>query len=72
MVLMMAVGAVFTVIVLMQEGNESGLGSIAGTSGTFWDKNKARSASGVLKKLTVLFGILLLVLAVLLNTKLFA
>lgn len=72
MVLMMTVGAVFTVIVLMQEGNESGLGSIAGTSGTFWDKNKSRSVSGVLKKLTVLFGVMLLILAVLLNSKLFA
>lgn len=32
-----------TVIVLMQEGKQQGLGSIAGVADTYWGRNKGRS-----------------------------
>ena len=32
-----------TVVVLMQEGKQQGLGSIAGVADTYWGKNKGRS-----------------------------
>lgn len=37
-----------TVVVLMQEGKQQGLGSIAGVADTYWGKNKGRSMEGVL------------------------
>ena len=35
-----------TVIVLMQEGKQQGLGSIAGVADTYWGRNKGRSMEG--------------------------
>ena len=37
-----------TVVVLMQEGKQQGLGSIAGVADTYWGKNKGRSIEGKL------------------------
>ena len=37
-----------TVVVLMQEGKQQGLGSIAGVADTYWGKNKGRSMEVVL------------------------
>lgn len=56
-----------TVIVLMQEGKQQGLGSIAGVADTYWGRNKGRSMEGGLVKATTVMAILLFVLAVILN-----
>ena len=56
-----------TVIVLMQEGKQTGLGAIAGSSETYWSKNKGRSVEGVLVKITRVLVILFLVIAAVLN-----
>ena len=41
-----------TVVVLMQEGKQQGLGAIAGISDTYWGRNKSRSAEGTLIRAT--------------------
>lgn len=56
-----------TVIVLMQEGKQQGLGAIAGAADTYWGKNKGRSMEGGLVKATTIMGILFFVLAAVLN-----
>lgn len=56
-----------TVVVLMQEGKQQGLGSIAGVADTYWGKNKGRSMEGGLEKATVIMGILFFVLSAVLN-----
>ncbi len=54
------------VIVLMQEGKQTGLGAIAGSSETYWSKNKGRSMEGIMVKVTkVLVGLFLVIAAVL-------
>lgn len=58
-----------TVIVLLQEGKQQGLGSIAGAAETYWGKNKGRSMEGGLQKSTKYMGILFFVLALVLNLK---
>ena len=58
---------VITVIILMQEGKSAGLGAIAGAADTYWGKNKGRSMEGMLVKLTGIFVILFLVIAMVLN-----
>ena len=56
-----------SVVVLMQEGKQQGLGAIAGAAETYWGKNKGRSMEGGLVKATIVMGILFFVLAVVLN-----
>ena len=62
---------VLTVIVLLQEGKEAGLGSIAGASNSYWGQNKGRSMEGALVKITRIAAIAFVVLAIVLNLKVF-
>ena len=60
-------------IVLMQEGKTQGLGSIGGMStDTYWGQNKGRSMEGALVRGTKILAILFIVLAAVLNSKVFA
>lgn len=61
-----------TVIVLMQEGRSAGLGTIAGMADSYWGQNKGRSMEGALVKSTKFLAILFIVLAAVLNLKVFA
>lgn len=58
---------VLTIIVLMQEGKQEGLGSIGGMAESYWGKNKGRSMEGALEKITTFAAIGFLVLAFVLN-----
>ena len=61
-----------TVIVLMQEGKSAGLGTIAGMADTYWGQNRGRSIEGTLVKVTKILAALFLILAAVLNLKVFA
>ena len=61
------VSLVITVVILMQEGKQAGLGSIAGAADTYWGKNKGRSMEGMLVKVTKYSVFAFLLLAVVLN-----
>ena len=61
-----------TVIVLMQEGKSAGLGTVAGMADSYWGQNKGRSMEGALVKSTKFLAILFIVLAAVLNLKVFA
>ena len=56
-----------TVVVLMQEGKQQGLGSIAGVADTYWGKNKGRSMEGGLVRGTIIMGVTFFVLSIVLN-----
>ncbi|MDO4615161.1 MAG: preprotein translocase subunit SecG [Lachnospiraceae bacterium] len=56
-----------TVVVLMQEGKNSGLGALAGSSDTYWGQNKGRSLEGKLEKITKILVFLFFVLALMLS-----
>ena len=58
-------------IILLQEGKSAGLGTIGGMADTYWGQNKVRSMEGALVKSTKFLAILFLVLAVVLNLKVF-
>ncbi|MBQ3546817.1 MAG: preprotein translocase subunit SecG [Lachnospiraceae bacterium] len=59
-----------TIVVLMQEGKSAGLtGSISGIADSYWGKNKGRSMEGTLEKITKVLAILLIVLAIVLNSR---
>ena len=63
---------VLTIIVLMQEGKQSGLSGAlgGGISETYWGKNKGRSMEGKLEKATRYLVILFFLSAVVLNINL--
>lgn len=54
-------------VVLLQEGNSQGLGSVGGIADSYWGKNKARSMEGTLEKLTKIAAVGFLLLAFVLN-----
>jgi len=56
-----------TILVLMQEGKNAGLGAVSGAAETYWGKNKGRSMEGTLVKITKWLVILFIVLAAVLN-----
>lgn len=56
-----------TVVVLMQEGKQQGLGSIAGVADTYWGKTKGRSMEGGLVRGTIIMGVIFFVLSIVLN-----
>ena len=56
-----------TVVVLMQEGKQQGLGSIAGVADTYWGKNKGRSMEGGLVRGIIIMGVIFFVLSIVLN-----
>ena len=56
-----------TVVVLMQEGKQQGLGSIAGVADTYWGKNKGRSMVCGLVRGTIIMGVIFFVLSIVLN-----
>ena len=65
--IILALGTV--ILVMLQNKDDQGVsGTITGASANnFLDKNKGRTRSGMLKRLTVIFGIALAVVTVALN-----
>lgn len=60
-----------TVLVLMQEGKDEGLGAISGAAETYWGKNKGRSMEGNLVKITRVLALLFFLMAIVLNLNVF-
>ena len=65
------VSIALTVIVLMQQGKNAGLGALAGGSDTYWGKNKSRSMEGMMNKITKLLIAAFIILAAVLYTGIF-
>ena len=61
------VSIALTVVVLMQQGKNAGLGALAGGSETYWGKNKGRSMEGALVKITKYLAIAFIIIAAILN-----
>ncbi|MDD5832861.1 MAG: preprotein translocase subunit SecG [Clostridiales bacterium] len=66
-VIYVIIGVFIAIVVLMQEGNQQGLGSIGGMAESYWGKNKGRSMEGNLERFTKFATAAFLVLALVLN-----
>ncbi len=55
------------VIVLMQEGKQRGLGSLSGSTETYWGQNKGRSMEGGLVKITRILAVAFFCLSLILS-----
>ena len=62
---------VLSVLVLLQEGKDQGLGTIGGMGDSYWGQNKGRSVEGALVKITRVLAVLFLLLALVLNMGIF-
>ena len=73
LILYIIVCVALTVVVILQEGKQAGLtGAISGAAESYWGKNKGRSMEGALVKSTKFLALLFIVLAAVLNLKVFA
>lgn len=61
------IGVCISAIILMQEGNTQGLGSIGGMADSYWGKNKGRSMEGNLEKFTKYGTVIFMIIAFVLN-----
>ena len=62
-ILLVAAAIVLIATVLLQPGESSGLGAIAGGAETFFGKNKGRTMEAKLEKYTKIAGVVFFVLA---------
>lgn len=65
MIIIVLLCVAIVVVVLIQPSNSSGMGAISGQSETYYSRNKSHTLEGLMKKLTVIFSIVILVLGVL-------
>ena len=66
-VILIIICIALTVVVLMQEGKQQGLGSIGGMADSYWGKNKGRSMEGILVKATTVMVVLFMVISAVLS-----
>ena len=62
------ISVILIVAIILQQGKSAGLSSsLAGSSETYWAKNKSRSKEGRLERITTIAGIVFFIAAILLN-----
>lgn len=64
-VLMVLIALFLVVVILFQPSSASGMGALTGSRDTFYSKDKSKSLESVMKRLTVILGIVEGVLAIL-------
>ena len=66
------ISVILIIAIVLQQGKSAGLSSsLAGSSETYWSKNKSNSKEGKLERITIIAGIVFFVAAILLNVGLF-
>ena len=63
--LMAAIGIALIIVIMFQPSSSSGMGALTGQRDTFYAKDKSKSLESVMKRLTVVLGIIEGVLAIL-------
>lgn len=71
LIAIIVISIILTVVILMQEGRDSGLGAISGAAETYWGKNRGRSMEGFLVRFTTGLVVAFFVISLLLNMHLF-
>lgn len=65
MVLMVLIALALIVVIMFQPSSSSGMGALTGARDTFYSKDKSKSLESVMKRITVILGIIEGVLAIL-------
>ncbi len=69
--LMVLIALALIVVIMFQPSSSSGMGALTGQRDTFYSKDKSKSLESVMKKITVILGIIEGVLAILFFVTLF-
>ena len=69
--LMVLLALALIIVVMFQPSSSSGMGALTGTRDTFYSKDKSKSLESVMKKITVILGIIEGVLAIVFFVTLF-
>lgn len=64
LILMILVGLSLVLLIMFQPSSSSGMGALTGQRDTFYSKDKSKSLESVMKKITVVLGIIEGVLAI--------
>ena len=65
-IVLMVLSVALTILVLMQSGKDKGLGTLGGSSETYFGKNSGNSRDKLLSKLTIVLSALIVVVVVVL------
>ena len=66
-ILLAIVSIAIIVVIMLQEGNQQGLGVVTGAADSYFSKNKARSIDAFLSRWTKLFAAIFVVFVIALN-----
>ena len=66
-ILLAIVSIAIIVVIILQEGNQQGLGVVTGAADSYFSKNKARSIDAFLSRWTTLFAAIFVVFVIALN-----
>lgn len=66
-ILLAIVSIAIIVVIILQEGNQQGLGVVTGAADSYFSKNKARSIDAFLARWTKLFAVVFVIFVVALN-----
>ncbi len=65
--LLILASIVMIIVIILQEGNQQGIGVVSGGADTFFSKNKARSIDAILARTTKWFAIIFVGIVLALN-----
>ena len=66
-ILLAIVSIAIIIVIILQEGNQQGLGVVTGAADSYFSKNKARSIDAFLSRWTKLFAAIFVIFVVALN-----
>ncbi|MCH5350760.1 MAG: preprotein translocase subunit SecG [Clostridiales bacterium] len=64
LILMILIGLALVLLIMFQPSSSSGMGALTGQRDTFYSKDKSKSLESVMKKITVILGVIEGVLAI--------
>ena len=64
-ILMVVIGFILILLIMFQPSSSSGMGALTGQRDTFYSKDKSKSLESVMKKITIVLGVIEGVLAIL-------
>ena len=65
LILMVVIGLALVLLIMFQPSSSSGMGALTGQRDTFYSKDKSKSLESVMKKITIVLGVIEGVLAIL-------
>ena len=66
-VLLAIVSVAIIVVIILQEGNQQGIGAVTGVAASYFSKNKARSIDAFLSRWTKVFAAIFVIFVIALN-----